>query len=436
MVDHADVLARSAVDGAVPLVRPTAPFRRSRPLPAKSRSLPFAPLMRSLPRAPLSRSPPRRPLTRSLPPRALTRSAFAVPVILSAPLVPTIRFAAACSPANTTKSRKDADREEPRDESRPATHSVIPRLIHYSCLLRIETDLPVIGAGRRTRKADCSGLDAPTTALACVRAQACRVAGGGTKPGAPATGGCGDGRGCARHRRGRRPAAGAGRLALLAGPRVLDSGTRPSADPGIAPSAALGVRWELAGLLLSTAPESSALRRRPAFRWRAVPGRVDALQHHPADRAHGARRGDHRSPGGVLGRGGAQATRDTGWPARSRLRLGGGPEGLPGNARRGHPAGRACLGDPQVGAAERLEASRRLPRPLRQALLLPSEPRASVRLAGLHRGVGTPLPAHAGARGLERAEPAALLRAPAVARRATRACSVPRTEQRASAATR
>ena len=182
-----------------------------------------------------------------------------------------------------------------------------------------------------------------------------------------------------------------------------------------APSAAVGLRRRLAGLLPSTHHEFPGLRGGGPSRGRVVPKRLDALWHRPADRAHGARRGNHRSPGGVLECGGARPTRELGWPAHSHLRLGAGHEGLPGNALRGHPAGGACLGHPQVGAAERVEASRRVPRPPRQGLLLPSEPPAPVRLAGLHRGADSPPPADAGAGGLERAQPAALLRAPAVA---------------------
>ena len=66
-------------------------------------------------------------------------------------------------------------------------------------------------------------------------------------------------------------------------------------------------------------------------------------------------------------------------------------------------------------ARQEAGAPRRLPCPPRQGLLLSTEPPASVRLARLHPGADSPPSADAGAGGLERAEPAALLRAPAVA---------------------
>ncbi len=287
--------------------------------------MPFAPLMRSLPSGSLE------PVAAPAAVDPVVAAPSVDPVSLRgagdpvAAAVPTIRFAAACSPANTTRAARELIARSPERSL------ILPPMA--SCLARstipasFESNGPTCDRRRpaRTRPAthaawtSVRGRWAAWPSLACVRdslhprvRRQARGIAGPRGAAAQAPGHCGFGRG-ARHRRGRRPAAGAGRFALLGRPRILDSGTRPGPDPGIAPSAALGVRRELAGLLLSTAPEPSALRRRPAFRWRAVPGRVDALQHRPADRAHGARRSNHRSPGGVLGRGGAQAARDTGW---------------------------------------------------------------------------------------------------------------------------
>ena len=87
--------------------RPSTAFKRSAPRPPESRSRPGPPASRSLPAPPESRSLPPRPLMRSLPPRELITSAFAVPTILSAPLLPDIRFACA-GPAEASISEARA----------------------------------------------------------------------------------------------------------------------------------------------------------------------------------------------------------------------------------------------------------------------------------------------------------------------------------------